>query len=242
MSDFNDVLDGSPEHEEPVETQEAQEPEQQEAQAAEPEQAEPEQAEAEQDSEPKTEDEPTVPLAVFKSMRDDLKSQLDQFKSQLTPQQPQEAPKPPDMFEQPEQYQQFMAAQLQQVQTGTKLEMSRFMAEREFGKEAVEEVVSYFNDHPELSHQFLSAPSPFHAAKEYVDAQKTAREIGNDPEAYKAKLEAEVRKKIEAEMAAKQAQEMAAKAAPSLADTNGNGGQRDPGWQGPADLTSLIGE
>lgn len=235
MSDFNDVLDGNPAEDETV-TEENQEQETTEQNQETPETpVEPEEPKADAE-------EPTVPLAVFKSMRDDLKSQIDQVRSQLNPPQQQEPAKAPDMFEQPEQYQQFMSDQLQQVQNSTKLEMSRFMAEREFGKEAVEEVVEYFNDHPNESHQFLHKPSPFHAAKEFVDAQKTAKEIGNDPAAYRAKLEQEVRQQIEAEMAAKQAQEMAAKAAPSLADTNGTGGKTDPGWSGPVDLNSLIGE
>jgi len=241
MSDnFNDVLDGSPAEEETV-TEETQEQQATTEQTEQTEAKDAEAAEAETATEAEA-GEPTVLLAVFKSMRDDLKGQLDQIRSQLNPPQQPEPVKAPDMFEQPEQYQKFMADQFNQVKTSTKLEMSRFMAEREFGAEAVQEVVEYFNQHPQLSHQFISEASPFHAAKQYVDAQKTAKEIGSDPEAYKAKLEREIREKLEAEMAAKQAQEMAGKSAPSLANTNGSGGQTDPGWSGPTDLNSLIGE
>lgn len=234
MSDFDDVLEGTPAEQEPVEQQEEQqEPEQQEATAETPPEETPEPPEQPQEQ--------TVPLAVFKSMRDDLKSQIDSVKSQLN----RPAPEPvqvPDVIEDPQEYHNFVAKQIADARTSTKLEMSHFMAEREFGKEAVDEVVEYFEKNPQLSHQFLNTPSPFHAAKEYVDAQKTAKEIGKDPAAYEAKIEAKIRAKIEAELAAKQAQEMAAKAAPSLANTNGSGGKTDPGWAGPTDLTSLIGE
>ena len=232
MADFDEILN----NEEPTATEETQP--QEEATTEE----QPQEAAETPEPEAPAPEEPTVPLAVFKSMRDDLKTQIDQVKSQLTPQRQPEPVKAPDMFEQPEQYQQFVSQQIQGARTSTKLEMSRFMAEREFGKEAVDEVVQYFDQNPQLSHQFVNEPSPFHAAKAYVDAQRTAQEIGNDPAAYKAKMEAEIRAKIEAEMAAKQAQDMAAKAAPSLANTNGTGGKTDPGWSGPTPLESLIGE
>lgn len=239
MSDFNDVLDGNSAEQDPVETPQAEQqaqPEQPET-PEQPEAAEPEET-PEQPAEP---EEPTVPLAVFKSMREDFKSQLDSVRSQLN--QPKQEPvEVPDVLEDPQQFQEFIAKQITQSEQNTRLNMSRFMAEREFGAEKVEEVVDYFNKNPTLSHQFMSSPSPFHAAKDYVDAQKLAAEIGDDPASFRAKVEAETRKKIEAEMAAKQAQEMAAKVAPSLANTNGSGGKTDPGWSGPVDLNALIGE
>lgn len=238
MEDLESVLGDSPSEETPAaQAQEQTEQESTESEAKE-ETQEPE-AKAEP-PEPK-EEEPSVPLSVFKSMRDDYKQKLDQVSQQANRPQ-QEPPKAPDMFENPEAYQKYVGEQIGNARTQTKLEMSRFMAERDFGAEEVQAVVDYFNDKPQLTQQFLNAPSPFHAAKQYVDAQKTAQEIGNDPAAYKARIEKEVRAQIEAEMVAKQAQEMAAKSAPSLANTNGSGGKTDPGWSGPTDLTSLIGE
>lgn len=241
MSDLDDMLSGqSPEAEETVQPEQAQ-PEQEQADTTG--QPEAEEPKAEQPEPEETGKEPTVPLAVFKSMRDDLKHQLDSIRNQMDRrEQPREAPKVPDMFEDPQGYQQYMQQQVQGATTQMKLEFSRFHAEREFGKEAIDEVMEYFNQHPQLSHQFMTEASPFHAAKAYVDAQKTAQEIGSDPAAYRAKLEKDIRAQIEAEMAAKQVQEMAGKKAPSLAGVNGSGGKTDPGWQGPTDLNALIGE
>lgn len=240
MSDLDDMLSGqSPEAEETVQPEQAP-PEQETADTTG--QSEAKEPEAEQ-PEPEGTKEPTVPLAVFKSMRDDLKHQLDSIRNQMDRrEQPREAPKVPDVFEDPQGYQKYMEQQVQGATTQMKLQLSRFHAEREFGKEAIDEVVAYFDQHPHLSQQFASEASPFHAAKAYVDAQKTAQEIGSDPAAYRAKLEKEVRAQIEAEMAAKQVQEMAGKKAPSLAGVNGSGGNTDPGWQGPTDLNALIGE
>lgn len=188
--------------------------------------------------------EPVVPLSAFTAMRDDFRAKFDELRQQVGGQQEQnrEPPKAPDMFAEPEKYTQFINGQVQQSIVAAKLEMSRFQAEREFGKDAVAEVIQYFDQNPQQSQQFLNAPSPFHAAKEFYDAQRAAQEIGNDPAAYKSKLEAEIRQKIEAEMAAKQASGMARKPAPTLAGVNGTGGTSDPGWQGPTDLSSIIGD
>jgi hypothetical protein len=233
MSDIDEMLSG--EAPEAAETVQAEAPEQVET-------PEPEQTETPEPEKAETPEEPTVPLAVFKSMRDDLKAQIADRHQQQQPQQQAAPPPPPDVFEDPQGYQQYVQRQVQQTTTQHKLQMSKFFAEREFGVEAVQEVMEYFNAHPQQSQQFVHEASPFHAAKAYVDAQKTAQEVGADPAAYKAKLEAEIRAKLNAEMATKQAQAMASKAAPSLAGANGSGGNSSPGWQGPADLTSLIGE
>lgn len=239
MSDLDNILSG-------VEAVEAEAPQEAEEVTA-PETDQPEtEAAPEAKVEEKAEEEPKdIPYAVFKSTREDLKGQLEATRRELDQfrqsQQPKaEPPKIPDVFEDQEGYTKTVLGAVQQQAVQQKLEMSRFFAEREFGKETVNEVVEYFNHHPDLSHQFVNAPSPFHAAVEFVNAQKAAQEIGPDPVAYKAKVEQEIRQKIEAEMAAKQVAEMGQKKAPSMANVNGSGGQRDPGWQGPSDLNQLL--
>lgn len=238
MSDEIDEMLSQESEQESVSEPEAEAPEAPEEKAEAPEPPK------EPKDEPEAKDEPMVPLSVLKSTREDLRQQLEEMRRMIGGKQEQrpEAPPPPDVFEDPQKYTQYIGRQVQQSVIAAKLEMSRWQAEREFGKEALDEVIQYFDQNPAQSEQFLRAPSPYHAAKEFYDAQKTAQEIGKDPAAYKAKLEAEIRAKIEAEMAAKQASEMARKPAPSLAGVNGSGGTNDPGWQGPTDLGSLIGE
>jgi|GEM_PF-3448417 len=248
MSDLESVISGEePETDKSVEAQEPeqqtseQQPEQQEAEAQ---SAEAEGAES-GDGEEGNENEPTVPLAVFKSMRDDLKQQLDQFKRQIGQQQKEPEPepvKPPDMFENPEAYQSFMQSQMQQMIASARADMSQAMVEQEYGKEAVNEALDAVKAQPALARQFMNDAHPYAKLMEWHQSQKVAQEIGPDPAAYREKLEKELRQKIEAEMAAKQAQEMAGKKAPSLAGVNGSGGNTDPGWQGPSDLNALIGE
>ena len=88
----------------------------------------------------------------------------------------------------------------------------------------------------------MQHPSPFHAAVEQFNKHRVAQEIGSDPDAYKAKLEAELRGKIEAELVAKQARDAAGKFAPSMANVTGTGGGPKANWAGPASLSSVLGE
>lgn len=240
MSDLESVLSGvepdpspMPEPEAPPETPEPEvKAEQPEPPAEQPEPSEPET--------PKN-----IPYGVFKSTREDLKGQISDLQRQLEANRPVAQPEPvqlPDVIEDQQGYTNHVQGMVQQATIGQKMQMSRFFAEREFGAKAVQEATAFFDDKPQLSQQFVGEPSPFHAAVEYVKAQKAAQEIGSDPEAYKAKLEEEIRAKVQAEMAAQQATEMAGKAPPpSMANVNGSGGQRDPGWQGPTSLNGLIG-
>lgn len=248
MSDeIDNMLAATPQAEQAEQTEQPQEAEQPEAQAdgqQKPEQPDAgETQDAEADAKPEAEEaEPMVPASVIKAMRDDFREQMAEMRKQLSPEQPRQEPQPePDVFEDPKAYSQHIQDTIRREVMATRLQISRFQAEREFGADAVKEVEEYFNQHPQLSWQFVNEPSPFHAAKAYVDAQKAASEIGSDPAAYREKLEAEIRAKVEAEMAAKQVSERAGKTAPSLAGVNGSGGQRDPGWQGPADLSAVIG-
>lgn len=233
MSDLDQVLSGeAPEANEPVQPVEAEQP--QEAQAeSQPEQPEaaPEQPEAV---------EPTVPLAVFKSMRDDLKTQLDQIKTQM--QQPQQVPEQPQApeFLDPEGAQ-FQQRQMATMAANMQAEMSERFARMQHGDDAVNAAMEAAQASGTVD-QFRGQKDPWGKLVTWHKTQQVAQEIGPDPAAYRQKLEAEIRQKIQAEMAAKQAQEMAAKQAPSLAGVNGTGGNSDPGWQGPSDLNSLIGE
>ncbi len=248
MSDLDDIISGNePEQdlsaapveapevaqEEPVAEAGASPTEEPEAASTEPEQPAPENQ--------------TVPLATFIDTRAELREAQRQLQQMAMAQQAKRPePQPlPDVIEDQAGFVGSLQRQVGSAMTAarmeTKMEMSRFLAEREFGKEAVQQAVDYFNDHPG-SERFLNEASPFHAAVEFVKQQQVAAEIGNDPAAYEAKVEARVRAKIEAEMAAKQAADMAGKTAPSVANINGAGGRSDPGWAGPAPLSDLIGE
>ncbi len=107
---------------------------------------------------------------------------------------------PPDLYADPEARLQFENSRYQQALVNTKLEQSRWMAEREYGKGVVDAAYAYFDQHPQLSHQFLNEPSPFHAAVEFYKRQKVAEEVGPDPEAYKKRIREELEAQIRAEL------------------------------------------
>lgn len=168
---------------------------------------------------------------------EDAARRLQQIEQQVRAAQ-QQKPKP-DWFEDPQaaaQYQQqFFEAQLQRQA----LAQSRFMAEREFGQEAVAEVISYFDRRPELSAQFLSEPSPFHAAVDFYNRQKLLDDIGADPAAYRDRLREELRKELVAEMATAQPSKPKAPP-PSMAKAPSAGGPTPVRVEAPPDLDGLF--
>lgn len=201
------------------------------AEAEAPQEEAPEEAAQEPAKEPEA---PMVPLAALQEVRQQLK----ELKALTTP-----APQPvkvPDMHEEPEAYTAHVAQQMQQHVIGTKLETSRFLAEREFGAEVVNQAFEYFNENPEGSQALLAHPSPFHAAVEEFNKHKVAQEIGSDPAAYAARIKAEALAEAKAELAAEQVKATAAKPAPTMANVTGTGGGAKPLWNGPTSLDSIL--
>lgn len=228
MSDLEQILSGeTPEPEAPQEAApEAETAPEVEASAPTPEEA-PTPVETAQP-------EPTVPLSALMEVR----KELQEMKAGMPR---PEAPKAPDVFEDPQGFAGHLSRQVQSAQLTTKLETSRFMAEREFGKDTVDKAFQFFNERPEQSQALLSHASPFHAAVEEYNKHAIAQEIGQDPAAYRAKIEAEVRAKVQAEMVAEQAKAKASQPAPTMANVAGTGGGPKTAWAGPTSLESLLG-
>lgn len=111
----------------------------------------------------------------------------------------QEARQREAAMQDPEQRRAYEHQQFHGMLMEQRLSQSRFMAEREFGKEEVAAAYAYFDQHPQLSHQLLSHPSPFHAAVEFVRRQKIADEVGSDPEAWRAREREKLRAELMAE-------------------------------------------
>lgn len=116
-------------------------------------------------------------------------------------QKPQETP---DWYEDPQKAATYQQQVIEQRLEQRRMEQSKFFAEREFGADTVGEAVAHFDKHPEQSRQFLSHPSPFHAAVEFYKKQKLADEIGSDPDAYRKRIAEELREQLLAEMSQSQ--------------------------------------
>lgn len=237
MADIEQILDGEEETVEVEEAPEEQPTEETSEEAAEaptePETIEEPEKAVEVEKPPQTEAEQAL-IGVVSSLRAELR----EIKSGL-PQ--REAPKAPDFYDDPQGAVRHEIAPVQQALLSSKLETSRFMAEREFGKETVEAAFNYFNEHPEQSQALLNHPSPFHAAVETFNQQRVAREIGSDPDGWRKREREAIRKELEAEMVAEQVKNVGGKPAPSMADVTGTGGGAKTNWAGPAKLDDLIG-
>lgn len=237
MSDLNQILGETPEPEVvPQEDVAQEEPKTEEPQVEEP------KAEA---VEEKSSDPKDIPYSVFKSTRDDYKAQLDEARAEIARMRTENRPKPapetvPDMFEEPEKFQQYMSRQLNNVRQSTIADVSEAMAIEAYGQEEVEAAFEAMKAAGEVQ-RFIQSRHPYGDMVKWHRQQKVFQEIGDDPDAYRARIVEETRKQVQAEIAAQQAKDMAQKAAPSMANVNGSGGQRDPGWQGPTPLDKLIG-
>lgn len=237
MSDLNDILDGK--QPEPVQAEQQEQPVE-----ATPEVEEAPQVEEPKAQEPQAETEPKdIPYAVFKSTRDDYKAQLEELKRVVAEaQRPKPEPvKPPDMYEDPEGYQRFQYQQTQNAVLSARADLSEIMAAETHGQEAVDAAFEAAKAAGEVG-RFINSKHPYGDMVKWHKQQQVVQEIGTDPVAYREKIKAEIMAELQAGMVAKQANELAAKAAPSMANVNGSGGVRNPGWQGPTPLSALIGE
>lgn len=126
---------------------------------------------------------------------EDLRKKLAEMEARLNP------PKKVDFFEDPETALKSVQQTAQAIAINTKLETSRFLAERDHGKEEVAEAYAFFDANPHLSQQLLTSPSPFHEAVKVYQKHKALQEMGDDPAAYRARIEAEIRERVMAEMA-----------------------------------------
>jgi hypothetical protein len=179
-----------------------------EAMAPVPEQIEAPEQSGEQPAVPPTAVEPkaeAIPIQALLDERDrrqraerELEEQR-QWRANFEAQQRQAQQQAPDFFEDPDQRLQYERQSLNASVMRLKLEQSRFLAEREFGADLVKETYAFFDQNPALSHQFVSHPSPFHAAVEFYKRQKVAEEIGADPEAWRQREREKLLEQLRAE-------------------------------------------
>lgn len=183
----------------------------------EPEKVEPEKAQAPEPPAPEATtapDEERVPLAALKAEREKRQKyerELAEYRRKLEEQRP-----PPNFHEAPEQYVQELLSQ--QAQALTQRMLGALEAQvREANPdydEVFAELEEQAQENPALVQQVMSAPNPAMAAYRLGKQLRELKQM-QDPEAYRAKIEAEVRAKIEAEYKAKEeARKRAADAIP----------------------------
>lgn len=197
---LNETPDTEPEVAEEAEAEEEPQAEEPEAEPEEaPQEAAEEEGTGEKEGEPPSPEEeaqraiPVTALLDEREKRQKAERELEELRKwrQEREREAAQGQAKPDFYENPEQA-------VSQYVTQVKLEQSRFLAEREFGKEAVEEAFAYFDQHPDESRELLKHPSPFHAAVEHYKQRKFLSEV-KDPDEWREQERERIRQEILAE-------------------------------------------
>lgn len=196
----------------------------------------PEAAEAKAEEQPKPEHvEQTVPLAALKEARGEnrtLRQQIAEIREML---QAQNRPPAPDPIADPEAHSAFLMQQMQQAQANITAEVSERLARMQHGEEIVDEAFEAA-EKAGVVKQFYGRKDPWGDLTKWHKAEKAKAEIGDDPEAFKAKLRAEVLAELKAGMTAQSVKPPA-----SLAGQTNLGSSAAPLWAGPRSLDEILG-
>lgn len=165
-----------------------------------------------------------------RTKRQELEKRASELESQLKElQQPKQQPEIPDFYTDPDKRLQFERQEIDQKLQRARIDMSEMMVKQ--AHEDYEEVVKAFEEaatkNPYLANQMLNHANP--ALFAYQEGLKHIQlKDMQDPEAYKAKLEAELREKIKAELLAEneKLEHERKKLSTSITDARGIGSSR----------------
>jgi hypothetical protein len=166
-------------------------------------------------------------------------------KQQEEAQRPQPQPMPPLAPIDPAQDPQGFTMRIQQVLLNERLNNSEERLRDKVGDEKVTEYVNEFKQLAErdqtLFGKLYAQPNPYGWMMREVDRLRLLRDVGDDPSAYRTKIEAEARAKWEAEAAAKPAPvSPAAGMQPSLATARSVAGRTASTWSGEPSLEDVL--
>ena len=157
---------------------------------------------------------------------------------------PQPQQMPPLAPIDPSQDPQGFTNRLQQVLLNERLNNSEMMLREKLGPEKVDEYVAEFKQLAQrdqtLFGKLYQQTNPYSWMTREVDRLRMLNDIGDDPAAYRSKLEAEARAKWEAEAKAAVPVSPAAGLQPSLANARSVAGRRDSTWTGEPSLEDVL--
>ena len=151
-----------------------------------------------------SEDHGKIPIAALLDEREKRKErerEAEELRRKLAEYEAKQQPKP-DFFADPEAALTAAARAAQAAALNTKLEMSRFQAEKDYSKDEVQAAYEFFDRNPHLSGALLNHPSPFHKAVEEYRIHSQVEKLRTNPTAFEAEIEARIREKVLAELAA----------------------------------------
>jgi hypothetical protein len=174
-----------------------------------------------------TRDIPITALLDEREKRQRAEAELALMRRQIAANQPK--PELPDPMTDAEGYTRTITGVFEQRLQAQMLNQSKFLAERDpaIGKALVDEAMAWFDAQPyEASAQFLSAPSPFHAAVEFYQQRKAEAER-TAPD-YEAKLRERLKAELLAEMGHVSQPSTRPSVPRSLANATGTGREPPP--------------
>ena len=163
------------------------------------------------------------------------------------PPQPVYRQPPPDPAADPHGYANYVGQQQLQAQLNHQLNVSEMLLREKIGDDKVSEYVNEFKELAQrdqtLFGKLYSQPHPYAWMQREVERQRVLRDVGDDPGAYRSKIEAEARAKWEAEAATRQPAPPVSPAAglqPSLASARSVAGRTSPNWTGMTSEEDLV--
>ena len=157
---------------------------------------------------------------------------------------PQPQQMPPLAPIDPSQDPQGFTIRLQQVLLNERLNNSENMLRERLGPEKVDEYVNEFKQLAQrdqtLFGKLYQQTNPYSWMQKEVERQRVLRDVGDDPSAYRTRIETEARAKWEAEAKAAVPISPAAGLQPSLANARSVAGRRDSTWTGEPSLEDVL--
>jgi hypothetical protein len=200
----------------------------------------------------------TVPFSALEKVRNDWKSKAaaekaraDELNRQLEairrpPEQPQPQPQYQPIPLDPVNNPQGFIAQVQREMFNDRLNTSELMLRKEIGAEAVSQIVADFKQavaqNPMLERQLQQQVHPYEWVRQQVETIRMHRDIGTDPDAYRARIIAEERAKWESEMQGNAPARVspAAGLPPSLANARSVAGRTTSTFTGPPTMDAIL--
>ena len=196
----------------------------------------------------------TDEVADFRRSNEALQRQVTEL-LQRVPVPKVEQPQAPDFFEDPakatrHEVMQSVSPQFEQINQ-TLLAIARDNAETRYTPETVSEAEQAFISayqsqklDPADYQKVVTSPNRYAAAVQWHKRQLAQAEIGDDPAAFRAKLEAELREKITAELQqgeqGQQTQQRQPVMPSNLAGARNVGARSGPAWSGPKTIDDIF--
>lgn len=148
-----------------------------------------------------------------------------------------------DPIDDPQGFREQMAQQIQNAQLQTRLEVSEVLTRQTHGAEAVDAANAWLLEPAQAAtlEQLRASPDPWGGAVAAHKRHLAMQEIGDDPAAYRERIEAEIRARVEAEMAKQAPQVDPQTPMPAnFASARNAGSRKGPAWSGPTPLGQAL--